>query len=76
MSPELRIETIQAAGFHAAVRNTNSFEHGMELSYDEIQRVLEIVTRQLRRTSAVRLAQTMTATGGEPVCRAMQRTTS
>ena len=56
MSPEMRIETIQAAGFHAAVRNTKSFEHGMELSYDEIRRVLELSPGGLRRACAVWLA--------------------
>ena len=67
MSPELRIETIQAAGFHAAVRNTNSFEHGMELSYEEIQRVLELSPVSYDGPVLYGSRQTMTATGGEPV---------
>ena len=67
MSPELRIETIQAAGFHAAVRNTNSFEHGMELSYDEIKRVLELSPVSYDGPVLHGSRQTMTATGGEPV---------
>ena len=67
MSPELRIETIQAAGFHAAVRNTNSFEHGMELSYEEIQRVLELSPVRYDGPVLYGSRQTMTATGGEPV---------
>ncbi len=67
MSPELHIETIQAAGFHAAVRNTNSFEHGMELSYDEIQRVLELSPISYDGPVLYGSRQTMTATGGEPV---------
>ena len=56
MSPELHIETIQAAGFHAAVRNTKDFEHGMELSYEEIMRVLELSPVGLRRPRAARLS--------------------
>ena len=67
MSPELRIETIQAAGFHAAVRNTDSFEHGMELSYEEIQRVLELSPVSYDGPVLYGSRQTMTATGGEPV---------
>ena len=67
MSPELHIETIQAAGFHAAVRNTNSFEHGMELSYEEIQRVLELSPVSYDGPVLYGSRQTMTATGGEPV---------
>lgn len=41
LSDNLNIQAIQAAPFHAAVRKTTSFEHGMELSYREIERVLE-----------------------------------
>ena len=67
MSPELRIETIQAAGFHAAVRNTDSFKHGMELSYEEIQRVLELSPVSYDGPVLYGSRQTMTATGGEPV---------
>ena len=67
MSPELRIETIQAAGFHAAVRNTNSFEHGMELSYDEIKRVLELSPISYDGPVLYGSRQTMTATGGGAV---------
>ena len=67
MSPELNIETIQAAGFHAAVRNTDSFEHGMELSYEEIQRVLELSPVSYDGPVLYGSRQTMTASGGEPV---------
>ena len=66
MSPELRIETIQAVGFHAAVRNTNSFEHGMELSYDEIQRVLELSPVGYDGPVLYGSRQTMTANDGKP----------
>ena len=67
MSPELNIETIQAAGFHAAVRNTDSFEHGMELSYEEIQRVLELSPVSYDGPVLHGSRQTMTANGGDPV---------
>ena len=67
MSPEMRIETIQAAGFHAAVRNTNDFEHGMELSYEEILRVLALSPVKYDGPVLRGSRQTMTATGGEPV---------
>ena len=40
LSPTLNITSIQAAPFHAAVRNTENFEHGMELSHKEIRNVL------------------------------------
>ena len=67
MSPELRIETIQAAGFHAAVRNTTSFENGMELSYEEIERVLELSPIPYDGPVLHGSRQTLTASGGEPV---------
>ena len=67
MSPEMNIETIQAAGFHAAVRNTKNFEHGMELSYEEIQRVLELSPVRYDGPVLHGSRQTMTANGGEPV---------
>ena len=67
MSPELNIETIQAAGFHAAVRNTKSFEHGMELSYDEIRRVLELSPVDYDGPVLYGSRQTMTANDGAPV---------
>ena len=54
MSKEFNIETIQAAPFHAAVRNTKSHQHGMEMSYEEIANELEIplgtVKAQLHRS--------------------------
>ena len=67
MSPELNIETIQAAGFHAEVRNTSSFEHGMELSYGEIQRVLELSPVSYEGPVLYGSRQTMTANEGKPV---------
>ena len=67
MSPELRIEAIQAAGFHAAVRNTTSFEHGMQLSYEEIQRVLELSPVGYEGPVLHGSRQTLTASGGEPM---------
>ena len=67
MSPELRIETIQAAGFHAAVRKTKSFEHGMELSYEEILRVLELSPASYNGSVLYGSRQTMTENGGNPV---------
>lgn len=67
MSPQLNIETIQAAGFHAAVRNTNSFEHGMELSYEEIERVLELSPISYEGPVLYGSRQTIAASGGEPV---------
>ena len=67
MSPELRIETIQAAGFHAAVRDTKDFEHGMQLSYEEILRVLELSPVRYEGQVLHGSRQTMTANGGEPV---------
>ena len=67
MSPKLRIETIQAAGFHADVRNTTSFEHGMQLSYEEIARVLELSPVPYDGPVLHGSRQTMTSNGGEPV---------
>ena len=68
MSPQMRIETIQAAGFHAAVRNTNDFEHGMELSYEEDFCACWRSRRSSTTAPVLRGSrQTMTATGGEPV---------
>ena len=67
MSPQLNIETIQAAGFHAAVRNTNSFEHGMELSYEEILRVLELSPVPYDGPVLHGSRQTMTENDGAPV---------
>lgn len=67
MSPELRIETIQAAGFHAEVRNTESFEHGMELSYEEAVRVLELSPVKYDGPVLYGSRQTMTSNDGAPV---------
>ena len=67
MSPELNIETIQAAGFHAAVRNTKDFEHGMELSYEEIRRVLELSPVRYEGPVLHGSRQTMTENGGKPL---------
>lgn len=67
MSPELRIETIQAAGFHAEVRNTESFEHGMELSYEEAVRVLELSPVNYDGPVLYGSRQTMTSNDGAPV---------
>ena len=66
-SDKLRIKTIQAAGFHAAVRNTKSFEHGMELSYDEILRVLELSPIPYDGPVLHGSRTTMTDANGEPV---------
>ncbi len=67
MSPEMNIETIQAAGFHAEVRKTESFEHGMELSYDEIQRVLELSPVRYDGPVLYGSRQTITANDGASV---------
>ena len=67
LSPQMRIETIQAAGFHAAVRNTQSFEHGMELSYEEIMRVLALSPVGYDGPVLRGSRETLTANGGAPV---------
>ncbi len=67
MSDELHIETIQAAGFHAEVRNTQSFEHGMELSYEEIVRVLDLSPVSYDGPVLHGSRQTLTSNGGETV---------
>ena len=66
-SDKLRIETIQAAGFHAAVRDTKDFEHGMELSYEEILRVLELSPVPYDGPVLRGSCRTMTASDGSPV---------
>ena len=67
MSPEMNIETIQAAGFHAEVRNTRDFEHGMVLSYEEIERVLGLSPVGYDGPVLYGSRQTLTANGGDPV---------
>lgn len=67
LSPTLNITSIQAAPFHAAVRNTKSFHHGMDLSYDEIVNVLEKSPVPYDGPVLKGSRQSLTATGGDPV---------
>lgn len=67
LSPQLNITSIQAAPFHAAVRNTESFEHGMELSYEEIGRVLEKSRVPYDGPVLKGSRQSLTDSGGDPV---------
>ena len=67
LSPALNITSIQAAPFHAAVRNTESFEHGMELSYDEIRNVIAKSPVRYDGIVLTGSRQSLTATGGDPV---------
>ena len=67
MSDELNIETIQAAGFHAAVRGTKDFEHGMELSYDEIVRILDLSPVSYEGPVLRGSRYTLDENGGAPV---------
>ena len=67
LSPALNITSIQAAPFHAAVRNTTSFEHGMELSYEEIARVLEKSPVPYDGPVLKGSRQSLTDAGGDPV---------
>jgi len=39
----INVVAIGAAPFHAPVRKTKNYSHGMELSYEEIQNILEIL---------------------------------
>ena len=39
----INVVAISAAPFHNTVRNTRDYAHGMELSYQEIQDILEIL---------------------------------
>ncbi len=63
LSDRINVETIQAAPFHAEVRNTTSHEHGMELSYDEIHRVLERMPIPFDGPVCKGARTTMSATG-------------
>ena len=67
LSDTLNIEAIQAAPFHAEVRKTRSFEHGMELSYDEIRRVLELSPVRYDGPVLRGSRQSLTDTDGKPV---------
>lgn len=67
LSDTLNIEAIQAAPFHAAVRKTRSFEHGMELSYDEIERVLDLSPARYDGPVLKGSRQSLTDTDGKPV---------
>ena len=63
MSKEFNIETIQAAPFHAAVRNTKSHQHGMEMSYEEINRILEYSPVKFTGPVLTGSKKTLTETG-------------
>ncbi len=63
LSDRIQVEAIQAAPFHAEVRNTTSHEHGMELSYDEIHRVLERMPVPFEGPVCKGARTTMSATG-------------
>ncbi len=67
LSDTLNIESIQAAPFHAEVRNTTSAEHGMELSYEEIMNVLAQAPVRYDGPVLRGSRRTLTASGGEPV---------
>lgn len=67
LSPTLNITSIQAAPFHAAVRNTTSFEHGMELSYEEIRNVLAKSPVSYDGPVLTGSRQSLTDSGGDPV---------
>ena len=67
LSPTLNITSIQAAPFHAAVRNTESFEHGMRLSHEEIRNVLAKFPIPYDGLVLTGSSKSLTATGGEPV---------
>lgn len=64
LSEQVRVNSIQAAPFHAEVRKTTDHEHGMELSYAEIHRVLERLPGVFDGPVLAGARTTITASGG------------
>ena len=59
---DIKVEGITAAPFHNVARNTNNYEHGMELSYKEIYNVIDTLDFEwngpIKKGSSISLDET------------------
>lgn len=63
LSENFTIKAIQAAPFHNVTRKTKDYQHGMEMSYEEIHRVLEYSPVKFNGPVLKGSRETITATG-------------